>query len=37
MSQLILDSDVIVYDLEHCDLDEVELAIKTLKIRELKE
>ena len=37
MSQLILDSDVVIYDLEHCDLEEVELAIKTLKMRELKE
>ena len=34
--KVILDSDVIVYDLAHCDPMEVETAIITLKMEQLK-
>ena len=34
--KVILDSDVIIYDLPNCDPVEVETAIQTLKLEELK-
>lgn len=34
MAKVILDSDVIIYDLNTCDLEEAEYAIKTLKMGE---
>ena len=37
MGQLIVDSDVIIYDLMDCDLAEAEWVVKTLQMRELKE
>jgi adenylate kinase len=36
-TKIILDSDVIIYDLNTCDLNECEFAIKTLKISEKQE
>ena len=32
MKEVILDSDVIIYDLNTCPLDEVEFVISTLKM-----
>lgn len=37
MKEVILDSDVIIYDLNTCPLDEVEFAISTLKMAEKQE
>lgn len=37
LSRVILDSDVIIYDLNTCDLEEAEFAIKTLKMGEYKD
>ncbi|EAS02125.2 Dpy-30 motif protein (macronuclear) [Tetrahymena thermophila SB210] len=37
LSKVILDSDVIIYDLNSCDLEEAEFAIKTLKMGEYKD
>ena len=37
MKEVILDSDVIIYDLNTCPIDEVEFAITTLKMAETEE
>ena len=37
MKDVILDSDVIIYDLNTCPLNEVEFAISTLKMAETQE
>jgi len=37
LAKVFLDSDVIIYDLNTCDLEEAEFAIKTLKMGVYKE
>lgn len=37
MKEVILDSDVIIYDLNVCPLSEVEFAISTLKMTDTKD